>query len=277
MPEKRERAPKNIAESGEQEKHPEEFCFMNLLSSLQSLFCCEKNRPEGTMSHPDPMVLSVHVPKTAGTTFRFVLQALHRDRLKFDYGAGSPLTNGLIRHAFYEGDRGGDSAVMLRDAYRSGRVSCIHGHFPASRYYPVFPGAEVIFWSRDPVERVISEFFHHRRYRHPGNPVNRLVHEGYVNIWQFAKLEEARNVQSRMLDGVPPENISFIGVCECFEDSIQAFARRNRMGIDASSVKSWNRNGKKPLLNDPELRAYIRDLNREDQRLHETALNKYKS
>ncbi len=246
---------------------------MMLRTSLHSLFRREKIRAK---SVAPPMVISVHVPKTAGTTFRFILKALHRDRLKLDYGPETLLSSELIRDAFYAEERS-DPAALLREAYRSGRVHCIHGHFFASKYYAIFPDAEFIFWSRDPAERVISEFFHHRRHRQPGNPVNRGVYEGYVNIWEFAKQEEVRNFQSRMIRGVPPENISFIGACEHFEDSINAFSRKTRMGIDAARVKSLNCNDRKPLLNDSRLRKYIQKLNREDQRLHETALLFYKS
>jgi hypothetical protein len=246
----------------------------NPAGCLLSVFLQGSSSAPPAQSRQRRLLISVHVPKTAGTTFRFVLKSLYRESLLFDYGPYAPLTSGPIQKTYYAGpvpDRG----EFLREACQRGKVRCIHGHFPASKYYAVFPEADFIFWSRDPVERVVSEFFHCRRNLDPHNPLSRAVYEGYVNIWEYAKRDQARNVQSRMVHGVPWEKFSFVGVCERFKESIEDFAHRTRTKIDARRVKERNRNDTKPMLKDPKLWEYILDLNRDDRRLHEMALSRH--
>ena len=43
-----------------------------------------------------PTLVSVHIPKTAGTTFRIYLRHLYGRRLQCDYGARNPLTGNLV-------------------------------------------------------------------------------------------------------------------------------------------------------------------------------------
>ncbi len=86
-------------------------------------------------------IISVHVPKTAGTTFKKVLQQIYTDQeIFFDYPHRGPLHNKML-------------------AKDSANVRVIHGHFPANKYELKFPKARKIIWLRNPIIRLISHYF----------------------------------------------------------------------------------------------------------------------
>lgn len=86
-------------------------------------------------------VVSIHVPRTAGTAFKEVIRQIYSSQeIFFDYPH-----KGLIRNR------------MLRSP--KPKVKIIHGHFPAPKYNQKFPGAKKIIWLREPIKRLISLYF----------------------------------------------------------------------------------------------------------------------
>jgi hypothetical protein len=219
-----------------------------------------------------PPLISVHIPKTAGITFHGILTRLYGKRLHLDYGADPYATTGLILETVYGGGR---VEERLHEAVRRDRIRCIHGHFPAEKYYAFFPDSDFLAWLRDPAERVISEFFFCRNLPRPFSDVDRLVQQGIINIREFAEMEQNRNRQSRMLSNVPFEKFVFIGLCEFFEESVREFSRTFGVRIDPKRVKSRNRNERKPVLTDASVKDFVRALNPDDQRLYEEVRGRY--
>lgn len=222
-------------------------------------------------------LISVHVPKTAGSTFSVLLRKHFGKGLHLDYGPGHEATTDLIRDAFYESPGDRDRArTVLEDAFTRNKLGCVHGHFQAEKYHRLFPEADFIFWVRDPVERLLSNFYFFRRYPELGNEIVRRVHEGRINIREFAEREEFRNVHVKMIRNVPMERFAFIGLCESYDASVHRFA--DRFGIRPPrkrGVRSQNINARKPRLSDEKLRGYIRSLNREDEELYRSVRSSY--
>ena len=85
------------------------------------------------------MIISVHVPKCAGTSFGRILETQHGDRLWKNYGA-----------------------IFTREEARKDLIpdgtQCIHGHFFADAFSDLFPAGQLITWVRHPVERVVSNY-----------------------------------------------------------------------------------------------------------------------
>ncbi len=223
-----------------------------------------------------PTLVSVHIPKTAGTTFRVYLRGLYGRRLQCDYGARNPLTGDLVEDHFY--CTGGVAAKSsLDEALRSGALGCVHGHFPAAKYYPLVPEASTICWVRDPAERVLSQYHYQRRSLDPSNAINKLVYDGDIDLADYAALESNRNLQARLIDGVPEPAIRFIGVCERFEESLLLLGRL--LGLSAPGRRPWKRkvNRKNPGILGPDLRARILELNPRDVELYARATEKLDS
>ncbi len=115
------------------------------------------------------MLLSVHIPKTAGVSFRKILAQLYCEDFLLKYW-------------------------QMTDAYGQvvtsipANIRCIHGHYCPEVLLPRYPAARLITWVRDPVERVISSYFHRLRDPDWQHPVTRELHEKKLTLVDFASL-----------------------------------------------------------------------------------------
>jgi hypothetical protein len=151
-----------------------------------------------------PMLISVHVPKCAGTSFRHVLQGLYADRLWLNYGA-----------------------IFTRSQARGDLVpagaQCIHGHFFADAFDDLFPTRELISWVRDPVQRVVSNYHHFLRSPDMRDDCCRALYERKLSLMDFAQLDWMRNETSRYFAGKSLDQFRFVGVAERFSESLHVF------------------------------------------------------
>jgi hypothetical protein len=162
------------------------------------------------MRYPFDLV-SIHIPKSAGTSFRLILQQLYGveavQRLDISRKNGLTLNQKPLElTALPEG------------------LKVAHGHFTYGEFVDYFgqPEVPVITWLRHPVKRVISQyFFLLERFedqvihsRNSPNVFNRLCR----SLLEFAEQTGNRNLQSRYLSGIEPERLDFIGLVEHFEE-----------------------------------------------------------
>ena len=76
------------------------------------------------------LLISLHIPKTAGMSFRSVLKKAYGKRLHYDYRGDPSATSRLILETMYA-PQVSDRAALLREACHDKRLRCIHGHFGA--------------------------------------------------------------------------------------------------------------------------------------------------
>lgn len=150
------------------------------------------------------MLLSVHIPKTAGVSFRKILAQL--------YGPGFVLHYWEMTDAF-----GNVVAEVPPD------TTCIHGHFAADVHAHRFPEAQLITWVRNPVERVASSYFHRLRDPDWRHPVSRELHEKKLSIVEYARLELVRDEMARYFGTKKPGDFAFIGLVEDIDASMAQF------------------------------------------------------
>ena len=97
------------------------------------------------MSQP---IVSVHIPKTGGVTFREILEKLAEGHIHYDYG-DRPLSPPAL-------------AERVRRRFRRVTVPpetrVVHGHFLAAKYARVFPEAPIVVWLRQPLQRLSSHY-----------------------------------------------------------------------------------------------------------------------
>lgn len=154
-----------------------------------------------------PLLISLHLPKTAGSSFRRFLDDLYGDTLRALYAEHetAPHLVGSV-----------DLAADLR---------CLHGHFQADAFLDRLPGARLVTWMRHPVERVVSSYF--QFLRHPKSVAesdfNRRFFENGWSLMEFARLPEIRRQIRWYLNAVPLESFFFIGLTERYADSIRLF------------------------------------------------------
>ncbi|MCL2932549.1 MAG: sulfotransferase family protein [Trichodesmium sp. MAG_R03] len=145
-------------------------------------------------------IISIHVPKTAGTTFKNILFQV--------YG-----TEGVCV----------DNQPGYPEVGTKARV--IHGHFPTIKYEGKYPSAKRIIWLRNPVERLISQYFYWKGLPLGENPFNdphhTLVVEQNLSILEFAEMPEMRNLMYKATSEKPITNFYFIGIKEYFKEDLQ--------------------------------------------------------
>jgi hypothetical protein len=152
------------------------------------------------------MIVSVHVPKCAGTSFRQILSSIFGPRLWLNYGT-----------------------IFSREQARPELVpqgaKVIHGHFMADSFDQMFPGRRLLTWVRHPVERVVSNYHHFLRAPDMRDDCCRALHERKLGLRGFADLEWMRNMTTRYLANKPVADFEFIGITENFQESIEHFCR----------------------------------------------------
>lgn len=150
------------------------------------------------------MVISIHVPKSAGTSFRGVLDEVCGARIWYNYGT-----------------------IFSRDQARAELVPpgtrFIHGHFLADAFDGLFPEHRLVTWVRHPVERLVSNYHHFLRTPDMRDDCCRELHERKLSLREFADLEWMRNETSRYLANKPVDAFDFIGISERFDESIRQF------------------------------------------------------
>lgn len=150
------------------------------------------------------MLISVHIPKCAGTSFRHILQGLYEDRLWLNYGT-----------------------AFVRDLARADMIpagtACIHGHFFADTFDDVIADRQLITWLRHPVERVVSNYHHFLRSPDLRDDCCRALLDHKLTLREFAELEWMRNLATRYFAGRTLEDFAFVGIAERFLESLHVF------------------------------------------------------
>src|SRR5204863_2238823 len=90
------------------------------------------------------MLISVHIPKCAGTSFHRVLRAVYGDQLWLNYG--QIFSQDQLRRSVAPPGSVAPSGSVVPSS-----TTCIHGHFIADTFSKHFPHARLITWVRDPV------------------------------------------------------------------------------------------------------------------------------
>lgn len=161
-------------------------------------------------------LISIHIPKTAGTSFHHVLQQVY----------GPDVTPALRRRDIQSmiADSGSIESAL------STHVRVIHGHFYYHEVKSIHEShhSNLICWLRHPANRVISNYnFFIDRLQHPAlNPKTAALnaHRREETLIEYARLEENRNRMAKFLTGTTLESFFFIGFQECFEQDLRLLA-----------------------------------------------------
>ena len=210
------------------------------------------------------MLISVHIPKTAGTAFRTILSAHFGERLYLDY-AERPLAPGFRWRRLKQRLKPEHVAAGFETAY-----DCVHGHFVAGKYDAPDRPVRCIAWLRDPVERTISHYSYWKRVPDLRNPDCRMLIERNLSIEAFAALPRMRNVMTRFLGGKKPEDFFFLGTVETMTESLARFNRLTGISVDAMPVDNRGEDGAPHEDLSVSARQTIDRLNRRDRMFYET-------
>ncbi|MBC7368027.1 MAG: sulfotransferase family 2 domain-containing protein [Undibacterium sp.] len=147
------------------------------------------------------VIVSVHIPKCAGTSFRHVLKQIHGVGFWPNY-----------------------SADFSREGVPSG-TTCIHGHFMADAYDRFWPERRLITMVRHPVQRLVSNYHHFLRRHDPSNPASIYLHGKGLSLRQFAELDLMQDEITRYTSGRKPADFAFVGISERYQESLLLLRR----------------------------------------------------
>ena len=159
-----------------------------------------------------PTLISVHIPKTAGSTFHEVLVHHYGWRLKHihqkkDFGK---LNNG--------------KRYWVNKPF----VKAIHGHIiPHEHWKQQYKNASLVCWLRDPVDRLISAYYHLKKTQDLLNdPNQQAFKEIQPDLLMFAEhraFKSSTRAYQRVLGNCNPADFAFVGRTDNFTEDLRQF------------------------------------------------------
>lgn len=218
------------------------------------------------------MMISVHLPKTAGKSFEAALGARFGERMRADYDTYPINTPATERRR-----RAVEACLAHADQDFAG-VECVHGHFMPLRYLLLAAKRPLTFvaWLRHPVQRLVSHYHYWQRtYDAAGSPAlhRRVVEEGWT-LERFCLGDEMRDLYCEFIWGFPLDGFDFVGITEHYDEDLREFAGRY-LGRTAQPLRlNSGQNAGTPYELEPALRQRIENWHARDMRLYQAALAK---
>ena len=203
-------------------------------------------------------IISVHVPKTAGSAFtRVLLRVYGPEGVFLDY----PYEKNYQRQFMKE-----------RDA----NVKVIHGHFRGAKYKQIFPNAKRIIWLREPVSFLISYYCFIKVYRR--SMFHNLVLKKNLSFLEFVEIPKAQNMMSVFLRNLELKDFYFVGIQDFFAEDLEELKRRLswpdvKISKENNNPYSDYQRIKEKVLSDRAIVEKVYSLNSKDAELYKEALS----
>jgi hypothetical protein len=210
-------------------------------------------------------LISLHIPKCGGTSFRFMLKEIYGDRKV------ARLDIMLSKNVTQLNEKPYHSAELPQD------LRVIHGHFSPEvlrAHFPIPDHIPYITWLRNPVDRVISNYYYleHRLkdlLREEERGLN-ILSKMQRNLLEYAKSGKNRNRMSKFLQGLDLADFRFVGILEHFDRDAEELVQI--MGWSKYNVLHYNATPNKETLVKDKIRSKIAEWNHLDMLLYEKAL-----
>jgi len=223
----------------------------------------EKAGGKSGRSADQPQRLFIHIPKTAGTSFRTAAESSFGEaHVLRDYGPESEATSASVKREVYDAD---DTKGVLR-AFEADHAVLLAGHFPVQKYGRLIGLQNTVTFFRDPIEQVISH------YRHA------VAHHGYKDtLLTFSKRKGIRNIQTRFMCSLDPALIGIVGLTECYRDSLALINERWNWKIRYRRQNVRDRFNRQGIELSENERTALEDINQDDRRLYQRASRVFKN
>ena len=215
------------------------------------------------------MYAFIHIPKTAGSTFRHILRLSFGPRhCDIKAPMGKRASHGWIDAADLRRSR---HVYPLLDGVAGHRVTCFAGMQSGE------PRVRFVTFLRDPHKRLLSHFQHQQRGRSPPS-----TREDFL---AFCADPHQRNVQTRWIGGSEDADAAidaldrsrvFVGLTEDFDTSLvlfRAWLGHPRLNIHYAPRNRAPNPATLDVRADPELVAAMEEANRADLQLYRHAVD----
>ncbi|MCK5600286.1 sulfotransferase family 2 domain-containing protein [Candidatus Pacearchaeota archaeon] len=166
------------------------------------------------------MYISLHIPKTAGTTVGYILDYGVKRRIYYDY---SQLEGKHQKKEFLE-----DIDLHRRHKeFLDAKFNVIHGHFHYKKYCEVFDDAKYLVCLREPLSRTISQYYHIIEEADPNHWLYKDLSSGKMDLVSFASLPNIRRAQSSFIDGRDIMDFDHVFITEDLAKSVYQFQKNH--------------------------------------------------
>lgn len=213
-------------------------------------------------------VIFLHIPKTAGTTFRGILERAYRPA--------------QMREIYGDIPEAITSFQSLPKAERK-QIRCLLGHFEFGLHTDLPQPASYVTFLRDPIDRIISHYYYVRRS--PGHYLHDTVVSEEVALKDYVHLaDELSNGQTQMIAGGAQEDapetwlkaakrnlrehFAVVGITERFDASLALMARRLEWGAVYYRVRNATRKRPRKADLDSQTLDVLKRHNRVDCELY---------
>ncbi|MEG4345560.1 sulfotransferase family 2 domain-containing protein [Microcoleus sp. A003_D6] len=172
-------------------------------------------------------IISVHVHKTAGSTFGRALKQVYGEMQVF---------------GDYQPEKFEKTLERL-SAQPQSRV--IHGHFAAGKYKGHFPSAKRVIWLRNPIIQFISGYFFWKSQPQKNffSQEHKYMVENNISLLEFAEIQAKKGINPLAdfycLD-VDLTDFYFIGIQEFFQDDLAKL--KQMLGWPEFKMEVFNQN-----------------------------------
>lgn len=214
-------------------------------------------------------IFSVHIPKTAGTSFSLMMKEVYKDNMYwlfkcdhcYNYNIKSTLDEIRESESICSDHIGIED---VKNIIIDNDIKFIHGHYKINIFDRFIEDKDkIITWVRNPIDRVISDYFF----------INEMggMYSNGIGIYDFESFFKNRcEVISYYLEGIPLSRINFIGIVENYNSEIKRLCKY--LGIDDIDIKEINKGVYRKDEYDKLISEYsdiIKYYNRNDMEIYE--------
>ncbi|MDQ7084457.1 MAG: sulfotransferase family 2 domain-containing protein [Sulfurovum sp.] len=196
-------------------------------------------------------ILFIHIPKTAGTSFRVSAQEYYEENeIFYDYSPHAKETSPSIVEMIYESkDFYGFYSKVLSPLDKS----FLSGHFHSTKYGALYDTLNVVSFVRNPIEQVISHYNHYKN-RH-----------GYTESFSIF-IQESRfcNLQSKLLASKPIGMYGLLAITEEYDTAILLFNRLYNTKLESQYINRKSKDALHSSELEDEIITLIERLNSKD-------------
>ena len=164
------------------------------------------------------MIISLHIPKTAGKSFKKALTIEYGSNIFFDYGFNPQKSYSNFQKYFSNRFKKYQVNLLPKE------IEVVHGHFCLDRYKSFSQKAPRICFARDPLPLLIS-FYDYLNIKAKSEPKIKRYYKKIIDskLEEFLLSDHAQSFYLRMFGSFDYRQFSFIGIVERYEESIKLF------------------------------------------------------
>jgi len=196
---------------------------------------------ESANAAPPNFFVSIHIPKTGGTTLGQVLNQAFNYRVLMDY-------------APFDAYASCDPRIRAGRDFISSFFRGIHGHCNVRRHLDLFPDAQYISCVRHPVDRIISQYLHELNENSSEALFHKDIVEGRMSVVDFASITGVGGAMFRHLEGLEIEKYDLILITEALPVSLRLLQAKMR---DLNLAKHFGSPIRLPVTNSHKQRKKI--------------------